>query len=232
MVRALVAALLLASSTWCAAQSGTPCRVLDSELQGSYAGGCVDGYAQGRGDARGAASYAGDFERGRKHGKGVKTWPATGDRYEGEFADDRKQGTGMYVWGARSFAPGERYTGGYLADLRHGYGVYEWPNGERYAGPWENDTPTGPPTKGMMARARALAERAAAVGTAGTRVCRDLPVGVAIRDTIRGTVVARQGEALRVRIDDAGKFEHVLGERTLQKGDVIVDPLRFWLPCS
>ena len=231
-MRALVAALLLAISTWCAAQAGTPCKVVDPELQGSYTGGCVDGYAQGRGEARGTASYIGDFERGRKHGRGVKTWPATGDRYEGEFVDDRKQGTGMYLWGARSAAAGERYTGGYLADMRHGDGVYEWPNGERYAGPWDNDRPTGAPTKGMIARARALAERAAAVATAGTHVCRDVQVGVAIRDTIRGTVVAREGDALRVRIDDAGKFEHVLGERTLRKGDVIVDPLRFWLPCS
>jgi hypothetical protein len=206
--------------------------VLDAELQGSFRGGCAGGYAQGRGEARGEALYIGEFDGGKKHGKGVKTWPATGDRYEGEFVDDRKHGTGMYVWGSRSPSAGERYTGGYLADRRHGYGVYEWPSGERYAGPWESDTPTGPPTKGMIARARAQAERAAVVGILGARVCRDLHVGIATTDTIRGTVVARQADAIRVRIDDPGKFEHVLDERPVRKSDVFTDPMRFWTPCN
>src|SRR5205807_8657360 len=57
------------------------CRVLDPELQGRYAGPCVNGLAEGQGSARGAAQYEGGFKAGRKHGKGVKTWP-NGDRFE------------------------------------------------------------------------------------------------------------------------------------------------------
>ena len=231
-VRALTAALLIASG---AALAQTPmsaaCKVLDPELQGSYEGGCLNGYAEGQGDARGRATYTGAFVAGRKHGAGVKTWPATGDRYEGEFSEDRKHGTGMYVWGSRSPAAGERYTGGYRADLRHGYGVYEWPNGERYAGPWDGDTPTGAPTRGMIARARAQAEHAAVAGIPGAKVCREVRVGVATLETLRGTVLAREGESIRVRIDDAGQIEHVIGERTVRKGEVLSDPLRFWQPC-
>src|ERR671936_2685573 len=95
------------------------CRVLDPELQASYSGPCVNGLAEGRGFAHGTATYEGDFRAGRKHGRGVKTWP-NGDRYEGDFVEDRKEGTGMYVWGRRSPWAGQRYTGGFLNDRRHG----------------------------------------------------------------------------------------------------------------
>lgn len=78
------------------------CKVLDPELQGTYAGGCVNGLADGSGEATGTARYQGAFKAGKKHGKGVKTWPDTGDRYEGDFVEDRKQGAGTYVWGSRS----------------------------------------------------------------------------------------------------------------------------------
>jgi hypothetical protein len=230
--RALAAVLLAVALDSALAQSPSACKVLDPELQGGYSGGCVNGLAQGKGEARGIAAYVGDFDAGRKHGRGVKTWPATGDRYEGDFVADRREGKGTYLWGSRSPSAGERYSGDYLADRRHGEGVYQWPAGDRYSGPWENDTPTGPPTKGMIARARALAERTAVVGVPGTRVCRELRVGVATLETIRGTVLGRRGDAIRLRIDDAGTFEHVLGGRTLRKGDVIVDPMRLWLPCS
>jgi hypothetical protein len=206
--------------------------VLDAELQESYSGGCVNGLAQGYGEARGSAVYRGHFNAGRKHGQGVKTWPATGDQYEGEFADDRKEGTGMYVWGRRSATSGERYTGGYRADLRHGYGVYEWPNGERYAGAWENDAIAGTQPPGMLARSRVRAELAAAVGRPGVQVCREMRVGIASQDIVRATVLAREGDNVRVRIDDPGVFDYTIGDRKVVKGDVIVDPLRFWIPCT
>jgi hypothetical protein len=229
--RAALFACLLASGT-AFAQSGGQCVVLDPELQGSYSGGCENGYASGHGEAGGTALYQGGFKAGRKHGKGVKSWPATGDRYAGDFVDDRKEGNGAYVWGPRSATPFERYTGAYLADRRHGYGVYEWPGGDRYAGPWANDAIAGAATPGMIARARAHAERAAAAGVAGAKVCREMRVGVAIEDLIRATVVAREGDSLRVRIDDAGKFEHVLAGRPVRKGEVLSDALRAWFPCS
>jgi hypothetical protein len=222
--------LALAASAF--GQEGARCVVLDPELQGSHSGGCKDGYAEGQGEARGQAQYAGEFRAGRKHGKGVKSWPSSGDRYEGEFVDDRKEGTGMYVWGSRSASAGQRYTGGYLADRRHGYGVYEWPNGDRYAGPWENDAATGPLTKGMIARANAQAARAAALGVPGAKVCRDMRIGIASEDIVRGTVLAREGDTIRVRIDDPGKFDHYIGERRIVKGDVVSEALRFWIPCT
>jgi hypothetical protein len=226
----LLVIVWLATSAY--AQDSLRCLVRDPELQGAYTGDCRNGLAEGYGEARGEASYAGEFKAGRKHGKGVKSWPSSGDRYEGYFVDDRKEGTGMYVWGRGSASPGERYTGGYVADRRHGYGVYEWPNGDRYAGPWENDAVAGTPTKGMITRAMAQVERAAAVGRPGARVCREMRVGVASVDMVRATVLAREGDSIRVRIDNAGQFEHTLGDRQIKHGDVISDAMRFWVPCT
>ena len=212
------------------AQAPTKCTVLDPQLQGSYVGDCKDGYAEGPGEARGTAQYKGGFKAGRKHGKGVKTWPS-GDHYEGDFVDDRKEGQGSYTWGRGSASAGEKYSGAWLGDKRNGFGVYEWPNGERYAGPWKNDAVSGSITPGMISRARAESEVAAAVGSPGAKVCREMPVGIATRDLLRGTVVAREGEKLRVRIDDPGRFHQVIGEREIARGDVVSDFLKLWAPC-
>jgi hypothetical protein len=212
------------------ATSQAQCRVLDPELQGTYSGGCRDGLAEGVGEATGMAQYKGEFRVGRKHGKGVKTWPS-GDRYEGDFVADRKEGTGTYVWGPGSTWAGEKYTGSYRADLRHGRGVYEWPGGDRYDGPWENDRITGPATPRMLARARAHAEHVVAVGRPGVRVCRDLLVGSVTRDRVRGTVAKVDADRIAVRIIDPGRFPHTIGNVALAKGATVWDEIMAWTPC-
>lgn len=229
-VRPFVVGALLLWSCVAGAQIG-PCMVADPDLQVQYSGGCRDGRAEGYGEAHGSARYRGEFKAGRPHGKGVKTWPGD-ERYEGDFVEGRKEGTGMYVWGRRSRWPGQRYTGGWVNDRRHGYGVYESPNGERYTGPWDNDRFVGPPTQSMIARARAHAERAAAVGRVGARVCREFEVGVGMRDMVRGTVMRVDGERITVRIDDSGTVDHTFDDRILTKGAIVNDALRFWLPCT
>ncbi len=208
----------------------TGCRVLDPELAGSYQGECRDGLAEGYGEAKGTAEYRGDFRAGRKHGKGVKTWPS-GDRYEGKFVDDRKQGAGKYTWNPHGASAGESYSGDYLNDLRHGNGVYEWPSGDRYAGPWAYDTPTGPPTPMMIARARAKTESLAAVGTPGIIVCREKRVGIAVRDRIRGEVTSVDADRIFVRIDDPGRQPHMVDDRPLVKGMTIQSAAVDWTPC-
>jgi len=206
------------------------CRVLDAELQLAYSGGCKDGLAEGSGEARGTAHYRGEFKAGRKHGKGVKTWP-NGDRYEGDFVDDRREGTGMYVWGRSSAWSGQRYTGGFANDRRNGHGVYDWPNGDRAAGLWDNDRYAGAPTKGMVARGRAQAEHAAAVALVGANVCRQMRVGVATLEFIRGTVSAVEGDRITIRIDDPGTLDHLIGEQPVRKGASVTDLVKSWLPC-
>ena len=206
------------------------CRVLDPEIAGIYLGGCKDGLAEGYGEATGTAEYRGDFRAGRKHGKGVKTWPS-GDRYEGEFAEDRKEGAGNYTWSLRGPAAGESYSGAYLNDLRHGDGVYEWPSGDRYGGTWAHDAITGVPTPMMIARARAKTEVLAAVGKPGVKVCRALLVGIAVRDWIRGEVTAVDADRIAVRIDDPGRQPHLIDGRPLVQGTTIWSAAAEWTPC-
>ncbi len=213
------------------ASSGqTPCRVLDPELSGTYQGGCKDGLAEGDGMAKGFAEYQGGFHAGRKHGKGVKIWPS-GDRYDGEFVEDRKESIGKYTWSPRGLSAGESYSGAYLNDRRHGYGVYEWPSGDRYAGPWANDAITGAPTPMMIARARAKTEALIAVGRPGVKVCRALPVGIAVREWIRGVVTAVDADRISVRIDDPGQQPLAIGNQTLVKGLIIRSAATDWTPC-
>jgi hypothetical protein len=199
-IRALIPILVWALSPISYAQQ--QCRVLDPDLQGSYSGPCVNGLAQGNGVAEGAAKYEGEFKAGRKHGKGVKTWP-NGDRYEGEFADDRKEGQGVYTWG-RGPWQGERYEGGYVADKRDGHGVYRWPSGDVYRGPWKADAFTGEPTEMMRARGKHELESLAAVAQVGAKVCRELEVGIGGRDWLRGVVAEARDKEIGVRIVDPG----------------------------
>jgi len=205
------------------------CRVFDPELQATFAGACVNGLAEGEGFAAGSAEYRGGFRAGRKHGKGVKTWP-NGDRYEGEFADDARHGTGVYVWGRGPWA-GERYEGGYANDRRNGYGTYRWRSGDVYAGPWENDMATGPPTPMMLARAKFEEEARLAVAKEGTRVCREMPVGIGGWEWVKGTVVSLSGNLAGVRIDDPGKQPHAIAGAEVGRGDVVWDAPHFWTPC-
>jgi hypothetical protein len=208
---------------------GQECRVLDPELRGSYAGPCVNGLAEGEGSAVGTAEYQGEFKAGCKHGKGAKTWP-NGDRYEGEFVEDRKEGVGAYTWG-RGPWQGERYEGSFVNDRRHGFGVYRYATGDVYTGPWERDLATGPPTPMMQARAKFEQEARAAVAKEGQKVCREMPVGIALRDWVRGVVVAVAPDKVAVRIDDPGKHAHVLANVETRQGDVVWDAPQAWTPC-
>lgn len=183
----------------------------------------MNGLAEGEGVALGGAEYRGAFKAGRKHGKGVKTWP-NGDRYEGEFAADYKEGYGSYEWG-RGAWDGERYDGSFAADRRQGYGIYWWASGDVYAGPWENDRPTGPPTEMMRSRARFSAEALAALAKPGQRVCREMSVGIAERDWVRGVVVEVEAGHVGVRIEDPGRNNH------FPRGDVFWDLPESWTPC-
>jgi len=205
------------------------CRVLDPELQRSYAGECKAGFAEGFAHAYGTAEYHGEFRAGQKHGKGVKTWP-NGDRFEGEFVEDRKEGVGKYSWGLGPWQ-GESYEGAYRNDGRHGYGTYRWATGDVYIGPWENDAVTGPATPMMVARARFEAASREAVARIGQRVCRRMPIGIGDHEWIRGTVTAVSGERVGVRMEERGRHPHVIAGVELRAGEVIWDEPYPWTPC-
>lgn len=232
LLRLIVAVVLsLAPQLAVAQSSGNACKVHDPELQSAYTGECLNGLAEGSGEATGTAHYKGEFKAGMKHGKGAKFWPLTGDSYIGEFFNDHKHGQGSYTWGPRSAWAGERYTGAYAGDKRHGHGVYTWPAGDKYTGPWVNDMATGPATAMMTMRTRTYMEAKAAVARPGIRVCREMRVGIATREWIRGAVASFDDDGLAVRIDEPGLMGHVIRGDAVNKGALIKDDFPNWTPC-
>ena len=211
------------------------CKVMDPELIGSYTGGCKDGYADGFGSANGFASYAGEFQSGQKHGKGIKRWP-WGDRYEGNFVKDRKQGIGIYTWSMDGPWSGEKYSGAFKEDMRDGVGTYTWPTGDAYTGPWSQDQMTGPVGLDLLnriqAHARVDAEAIVAVGRPGVHVCRLLRIGIATEDWISGKVVEVNGFAIGIRIENPGRSSGTLNGVDLTRGAAIWDTAPSWIPCQ
>jgi hypothetical protein len=224
--RALTLAFLLLFCTSLAAQD---CKVLDPELRGTYAGPCRDGLAEGEGEARGTAEYRGGFRAGTKHGQGVKAWP-NGDRYEGRFAEDKREGLGKYTWGTGPWR-GESYEGPYVNDKRHGEGVYRWPSGDVYKGAFVEDAIVGYATPMMLARLKFEQEAKKAVAKEGQKVCREMPVGLALTEWIRGVAVGVSGEQVGVRVDEPGVNRHVVAGVELRAGDVVWDAPTAWTPC-
>ena len=86
------------------------CRVRDGYLVGAYEGGCDEHteLANGKGDAKGANSYDGNFVKGKPDGKGIYTWE-DGSRLDGNFKDGKAHGAGVYL-----STKGVRYEGQFV----------------------------------------------------------------------------------------------------------------------
>lgn len=230
MWRHLFMALLLLPQ-WVQAQAEVSCKVLDPALQGRYEGPCLNGLAQGLGEAVGAATrYRGDFVAGRKHGQGVQTW-TTGDRYEGGFANDLREGLGEYVWGRGSEWAGQRYKGEYRADLRHGQGSYRWPDGRELSGRWIRDLPSPTLAAQMSATINAYASHIARTLVPGTRVCRSVAVGIGGSDVVGGVVSRVEGDRLWVIIDRPGRMAGEINGQPLKIGAEVADSTDRWVVC-
>jgi len=215
-----------------AGQAQSRCAVVDPELQGSYQGGCANGKAEGQGTAKGSATYTGEFHQGKKHGRGVKTWP-WGDRYEGGFADDAKDGWGIYTWGARTLFAGDRYEGGFANDKRDGFGIYVWASRDSYAGPWKEDALAGRSTPMMIARFRATNASMDALAKPGVKVCHESTVaGAQERTEAETQSVNPSARLVSVRVTKLSPTLVLVAGKPIAVGDVVWDdPLR-WIPCN
>ena len=205
------------------------CRVLDPKLQGFYEGECKNGLTHGDGVAKGSAEYRGEFRKGMKDGKGVKTWP-WGDRYEGGFSEDRRSGKGMYVWGEASPWVGERYVGDYVADRRHGQGTYYWPNGDRFDGLWKEDRRYG--YSAMELRRQAATAARTEAMKAGMQVCSWGQTGIAYKVLRVGTIETLEDNALQVRLVRLEGMPEAISGSNLQPGMLLKAPATDWTPCS
>lgn len=81
--------------------------------------------------------------------------------------------------------------------------------------------------------ARSIADTAAraAVAKPGARVCREMQVGIAERDWVRGLVVEVKAAQIAVRIDEPGRFEHIVNGVKVTLGAIVVDDAVSWTPC-
>ncbi|MGA7749044.1 MAG: hypothetical protein WCA63_02750 [Gallionella sp.] len=230
----LVALLLSGCSVFGGSQQS--CKILDPDLaQGTYRGGCKDGWADGYGEvdvyqkSGGISSYRGDFLDGKKHGKGIKVMP-NGDRYTGDFRDDYRDGQGIYVWGDKTPWAGDRYEGEYRRDLRNGWGVYQWASGDRYEGAWENDLRIG--SSVMELRRAQAAEAVARSVKTGAMVCADERWDKVKNQRIRGIVESVKDKMVQVQIVEVeGGIASHQGA-TLATGDLLVDEVAHWQLCG
>jgi hypothetical protein len=229
---AVAVAVLLLAGAPLSARAQPACVVLDTELQGAYEGRCAGGKAEGRGTAKGSATYTGEFHLGMKQGRGVKTWP-WGDRYEGEFVEDYKEGWGVYTWGARTLFAGDRYEGGFARDRRNGFGLYTWASGDSYAGPWKDDAVTGLASPMMIARFRATNAAMEGLAKPGTKVCHESSIGVGASSASQAETqeVSMSTRQVRVKITKIGGSLVVAGV-PLAVGDVVWDDPLDWIPCN
>lgn len=92
----------------------TSCKVLIKEISDSYKGDCIDGLADGNGEAKGIDVYKGKFKEGLPEGKGKYTYQ-NGNVFTGNFKKGLKHGEGKFDY---SIA-GKSYT-------QKGY----WSNGD------------------------------------------------------------------------------------------------------
>ena len=229
----LVALLLSGCSVFGGSQQS--CKILDPDLaQGTYHGGCRDGWADGYGEvvyekSGSIGNYRGDFLAGKKHGKGIKVMP-NGDRYTGDFRDDYRDGQGIYVWGAKTPWAGDRYEGEYRRDQRHGRGVYQWGSGDRYEGPWENDLRMGPSV--MELRRAQAAEAVTRSVKAGAIVCAEERWDKVNTQRIRGIVESVTDKMVQVRIVEVeGGIASHQGAM-LTTGGLLVDEAAHWQICG
>lgn len=81
--------------------------------------------------------------------------------------------------------------------------------------------------------ARAISDTAAhaAVAKTGARACREMQVGIAERDWVRGVVIGTEGSRVAVRIDEPGRFEHALHGVKVARGAIVRDDALAWTPC-
>ena len=100
------------------------CRVRDAYLRGAYEGDCDERteLAKGKGEAKGADTYVGDFAKGRADGKGVYTWQS-GARLDGNFKEGKAHGPGVYV-----SAKGVRYEGQFVNGKLEGLKTADCPS--------------------------------------------------------------------------------------------------------
>lgn len=104
------------------------CSVKDPDLSGKYYGECLNGFANGSGEATGRDIYVGTFKSGLPDGNGTYKWGAgskwEGDIYMGSFEN------GERVSGKYKLKNGIVENGSFYKSKLHGFGSIFYPSNE------------------------------------------------------------------------------------------------------
>ena len=92
--------------------------------------------------------------------------------------------------------------------------------------------PAGGPASSGLARALHESAMRAAATEPNASFCRQLMVGIAERDWMRGQVVALNDSAIGVRVRDAGRFPKVVDRTFVLPGAVLWAAPGAWTPCA
>ena len=91
--------------------------------------------------------------------------------------------------------------------------------------------PVRPAFDAQLARSVNDTATRAAVAKTGAKVCRQMQVGIAERDWVRGVVTSVSGDAIGVRIEDPGRFPQSLSGTLLARGALVQDSSAAWTSC-
>ena len=80
------------------------------------------------------SAYEGEYQDGRKHGKGVETLGDESEKYTGMFFGGLRHGRGLL-----EYSNGGSYDGEFQAGKKHGKGSEIYSDGTQYIGCYEND---------------------------------------------------------------------------------------------
>jgi len=94
---AILWAILQWSTTSVYAQQNDSCKVLIGDISGTYNGACKDGFAHGKGIAKGKDTYDGTFRNGLPDGKGKYVYD-NGNIFTGYWSKGLKNGQGKFVY--------------------------------------------------------------------------------------------------------------------------------------
>lgn len=116
------------------AQQNNECKVDVPALQGAYTGDCKNGYAHGKGEAKGWQRYTGQFKYGIPNGQGTYYYSDT-MYHTGNFQDGIKEGKGTSYY-IRAGKPDSLVKGYWSADVYRGktyktYNVNDMPSYDR-----------------------------------------------------------------------------------------------------
>lgn len=127
-----------------------------SQYVGAFVNNLYHGYGRlllGSGGKNG--SYVGDFQFGKRHGKGQRVFGDLDKKYEGEWEEDEMHGVGVLHCGsfrlvgkfvrgkaqghaAMSFTNGDAYEGDFLDGHFSGHGMYAYNDGGSYEGEFQD----------------------------------------------------------------------------------------------